>query len=100
MNTPMTPLLSKQFLADIGVDVDEQTYQALSQHYEDTLDDRILRAVVTELDEEQLQSVVSMRDQPEQLSTWLVENVSDLGEIIEDEVAILLGDMAESADQL
>lgn len=100
MSTPTNTLLSKQFLTDIGVEVDDETYQALSEHYEATLDDRILRAVVAELDEDQLRAVVSMQDQPERLSAWLVVNIPDLGDIIEDEVAILLGEMADGAEQL
>jgi hypothetical protein len=34
------------------------------------------------------------------LKNWLVENVPDLSEIIQDEVAILLGEIVENSDEI
>ena len=97
----MDGLLSKQFLSDIGVTLDEQTYQALSNHYEETLYSRIIDEITLELDERQLEELASLKAADTQvLRQWLVTNVPQLGEIIEDEVAILMGEMAENSDQI
>lgn len=97
----MDGLLSKQFLDSIGVELDDQTYQELSNHYEDTLNSRIIDEITDDLDESQLQELASLRDASDQLmQTWLVANVAQLDKIVEGEVSILMGDLAEDADRL
>lgn len=97
----MDVLLSKQFLQDIGVSLDEQAYRALSQHYEETLNERVITEVVDGLDEVQLEHLQALKDaELNILRDWLVANVPDLSQIIEDEVAILLGELAENSDKL
>lgn len=97
----MDGLLNKQFLADIGVKLDEQTHQALSDHYEQTLNERVIDEITTELDEAQLNELSRLTaDDPSELSAWLATNVSKLGEIIENEVDILMGEIAENSDQI
>jgi hypothetical protein len=57
--------------------------------------------IVSYLDETQLTELDSIKNaDDETLRNWLVVNVPELDEIIEDEVAILLGDLAEHADRL
>lgn len=97
----MDGLLSKRFLASIGVTLDEQTYQALSEHYEETLNTRIIEAITEELDERQLEELSRLKTADQQLlDTWLATNVPQLDTIIEGEVAILMGDIAEGADNI
>lgn len=97
----MGELLSRQFLKSIGVELDEETYLALSKHYEDTLDDRLVQAIIEELDENQLEELSRLRGTSGQLlQEWLAVNVPKFDEIIEGEVAILMGDIAESADSI
>lgn len=97
----MGGLLNKKFLEDIGVTLDDQTYAALSQHYEETLNDRVISEIVDELDERQLGELNNLKDgSTDILQNWLQENVPQLDEIIEDEIAILLGEIAENSDAL
>lgn len=97
----MDGLLNKQFLSDIGVILDEQTYKALSEHYEETLNNRIIEAITEELDEHQLEELSSLKNADEQsLQEWLATNVPRLDEIVEGEVAVLMGDIAENADNI
>lgn len=94
-------VLNRQFLSDIGVQLDEQTYQALAGHYEQTLNDRVLEEITLELDEQQLKQLEVLKDAtPNELTAWLVANIPQLGDIIEDEVAILMGELAENSDQI
>lgn len=97
----MDGLLNKQFLSDIGVVLDDQTYKALSEHYEETLNNRIIEAITDDLDEHQLEELSRLKNTDEQsLQAWLATNVPQLDEIIEGEVAVLMGDIAESADDI
>lgn len=97
----MDGLLNKKFLEDIGVTMDAQTYSALSEHYEQTLNERVMAEIIDELNENQLEELHSLNGREADLvREWLVANLTNLDEIIEDEVAILLGEIAESSDQI
>lgn len=97
----MTALLNKDFLTRIGVEIDDITYDLLSDHYEHTLNERVMAEVVNYLDETQLVELDTIKNaDDETVRNWLAVNVSELDEIIEDEVAILLGELAEHADKL
>jgi hypothetical protein len=97
----MNGLLNKQFLQDIGVTLDDQTYETLSEHYEETLNERVIIEIVDELDEKQLEELHSLTSQDDSmLNQWLVANIPKLDEIIEDEIAILLGEITESSQKI
>ncbi len=97
----MNELLNKRFLESIGIVLDDETYQALAEHYANTLDERVINEIIEELDETQLVELTNLKsEKPEALQQWLVVNVPQLNEIIEDEIAILLGDITESSDQI
>ena len=97
----MNELFSKEFLASIGVNLDDETYAALAQYSEDMLNARVVESVVELLDEEQLEQLQAMRgSSPDQIAAWLTRNVPELPAVIEDEINILLGDIAESSTDL
>lgn len=97
----MKPQISKEFLQSIGVNVDDATYDQLISHFGETLENRIVEEVVATLSEEQLDELAQLNDQPgADLQAWIKENVPELQEIAQDEVDILLGELAENADQI
>ena len=97
----MDGLLNKKFLEDIGVEIDVQTFKALSEHYEETLNERVIAEIVDELDEKRLEELHTLNvGEADLLRAWLIANVPQLDEIIEDEAAILLGEIAESSDRI
>lgn len=99
MNTPA--LLTKQFLSDIGVALSPEEEKLLEEHFEQTLTNHVIEEIIDELDEEQLQQLHEYRHRSdEELQAWLRENIPQLTEIITDEVAILLGEIAENSDKL
>lgn len=94
-------MITKEFLATIGIELDGSTYQAFAQHFEDTLFDRIIESVVDSLDDAQIQQLALMKNgDPEQLWKWLQVTVPELGEIIQDEIDILLGELAENSEHI
>lgn len=95
------PMLSQNFLQSLGVTLDEKTLAALSEHFETTLEGRVVDAIVENLDEQQLEQLAALRGQGDDtMQTWLQANVPELPEIIQEEVDILLGDLAENSDQI
>jgi tRNA A37 N6-isopentenylltransferase MiaA len=92
-------LLSKQILADMGIELHEQDYDSLAEHFDTTLRQRVIEEIVEELDEHQAQQLADMQNaSDEELLEWLHANVLDFREIVSDEVDILLGEIAENAD--
>lgn len=93
--------LNKQFLSSIGVELDDNTVEAFSLHFEDTLTERVIEEVIDTLEGDKLEELISIRDNDDNsLQTWLQQNVPDLTEIINQEVAILIGEIAENSDQI
>ena len=93
-------VITKQLLADIGISLDDSAYAQFTKQYEAELDSRIVNEIVDELDTEQLRELTRFKDSGDDagLQRWLVENVPDLDKIVEEEMAILLGEIAENSD--
>lgn len=95
------PLISQQFLQSLDIAMDEQTYQAFAEHFETTLEDRVINAVIDELEEKQMSEITALKGQGDDaVQAWLQANVPNLDEIIRTEVDILLGDLAEHSESL
>ena len=93
--------LHKQFLNNLGVNLTEEHFEALAAHVESTLSQRVIDEVVLLLDDDQAAELAGLKGaDSDTLGTWLSQNVTDLKEIIENEVDILLGELAENADRL
>lgn len=95
-------IITKRLLDDIGVKMSDQDLEVLSEHFETTLDNRVVNEITLELDADQLKqlNILQEQDADEELGEWLKQNVPDLKEIIDDETAILLGELADGADKL
>jgi hypothetical protein len=92
-------LLSKQLLNELGIQLDEHDYELLADHFETTLRERVIGEIVEELSPEQAQELASLDGaSDEQLLAWLQANVLDFGDIVSDEVDILLGELAENSE--
>lgn len=94
-------MLSKGFLLSIGIEFDDATYAAFAAHFEDTLSQRIIDEIIDTLDETQIAEFNQMQSaSSEQLWQWVQVNVPELPEIIQEEVDILLGELAENAEHI
>jgi hypothetical protein len=92
-------LLSKALLKDLGIELNDQDYQLLEEHFETTLRSRVIEEIVEELSPEQAQELATMQDQSdEQLLAWLQVNVLNFRDVVSDEVDILLGELAENSE--
>ncbi|HUB92983.1 MAG TPA: DUF5663 domain-containing protein [Verrucomicrobiae bacterium] len=92
-------LLSRDLLRELGIELTERDFSLLDEHFETTLSERVVHEVVAELNPEQAQQFIAMKNgTDDELMTWLRANVPQLSEIVTDEVDILLGELAEHSD--
>ena len=93
-------VITRQLLADIGISLDDAAYVQFTEQYEAELDNRIVNEIVDELDTEQLRELTRFKDSGDDagLQQWLIDNVPDLDKIVEEEMAILLGEIAENSE--
>lgn len=95
------PILTKTILDSIGITLSDQDYASLAEHFETTLNERVTDEIALELTMEQAQELATLQQaDDETVLAWLQANVPDLNEIVSDEVDILLGEIADSSDQL
>ena len=93
--------LPKDFLRSIGIELDDATYAVFAEHFEETLSQRIIDEIIDELDDAQLEQFNQLQNADSaQLWRWIQTNVPELPEIIQEEVDILLGELAENAEHI
>ena len=95
------PVLSKTVLANLGINLSDEAFTSLSEHFEETLDTRVFDEIAYELSPEQAHELASMRDAGDsEIVQWLQTNVPDFADIVSDEVDILLGEIAENSENI
>lgn len=95
-------VLTKSFLENIGIHLDDAAYQLFAEHFDSTLNNRIVDSIVDNLSDDQLEdfSRVQTGNNEDEMWTWLQVNIPELGEIVQDEIDILLGEIAENSEQI
>lgn len=96
-------IVTKAQLNAIGISLPDDQMQALIQHVEETINERISDEVVESLTDEQLAELVKMQDSnapAEEIDAWIRERVPEYDEIIEDNVTIVLGELVENSDAI
>lgn len=96
-------IVTKAQLNSIGINLPEDQMQALTQHVEDTINSQIGEEIVESLDDDQLKELVQMQDNDapaEEIDAWIRARVPEYDEIIEDNVAIVLGELADNSDAI
>lgn len=96
-------ILSQKILQDLGINLDDASLALLADHFETTLQNRVIEEIINELTVEQAEELAQLQTKTtsdEELYNWLVLNVPQLAEIVSDEVDILLGELAENTDAI
>lgn len=96
------PLITKALLDEFGIELGDQDEQVFLQHLNDTLDERVGTEITESLEDDQLKELMDLQEKgtDEEVGAWLDKNVPDLQEITQDEIDILLGELAENADDV
>lgn len=96
----MQPLITKETLDKYGIDLTDQDVTSLLDHLNVTLEERVGTEITDSLDDSQLKELLAIQENgnEEAVGTWLEKNVPELEQITQDEIDILLGELAENTD--
>jgi hypothetical protein len=95
-------ILDNDLLTALGINLSDDQATALSEHFEETLQERIGLAIFDTLDDEQVATLLKLQEtgnDPE-TAAWVKQNVPDYEAIVQDQIDILLGELASDADNL
>lgn len=98
-----TTMITKAQLNSVGINLPDDQVQALIQHVEETVNERISEEIVDSLDDAQLAELVALQDDDvpaEQLEAWIRERVPEYDEIVEDNMTIVLGELVENSEAI
>lgn len=93
--------LTKEFLNEIGVQLSDEHFQLLVDHFDQTLYARIENDVIAQLNGDQIHQLSIMRETSDnQIWQWLQTNVPTINDIIKTEVDAMLAEVVRSSDHL
>lgn len=97
-----TQYITQETVSGLGIDLKNQDIDALLNHLNETLEERIGTEITDSLDDEKLQELVNLQANAsdEETAKWLETNVPDLKQIVQDEIDILLGEIAENSNAI
>lgn len=95
-------VITKSLLDEFGITLGDQDITALLVHLNETLEERIGAEITESLDDEKLAELVDLQENAsdEEISAWLTANIPELQQITQDEIDILLGELAENSDSI
>lgn len=87
-------------LTKIGITKSPEEADALLAHLNEQLEERVGTEIVESLEDEKLDEYLTLEETgtDEEVGKWLLENVPELPQMVQDEIDILLGELAENAD--
>lgn len=95
-------LITIAHLQQIGLDKSGSELNLLLTHLNEQLEERVGAEIVESLSDDKLAEYLETQENSssEELGKWLQANVPELQEIVQDEIDILLGDLAENAEDI
>lgn len=101
MNPQNQTYVTVQTLRDFGLTVDDATVDALLQHLNDTIEERIGAEIVEALDDDQLKEMLAIQDAGDDaLGEWIAAHVPEYEQIVQDNIDITVGELAENTDAI
>lgn len=96
----MNPIITRELLEQAGINLENKDIDALLAHLNQELEERVGAEITASLSDEQLKEMLDIQEHAteDQLVDWMTENVPKLDQITQDEVDIILGELAENAD--
>lgn len=94
--------ITEEIINDLGINLDGQDVESLLNHLNETLAERVGTEITETLDDDQLKALLDLEEtgNEEQVGEWLNQNIPNLQQITQDEIDILLGELAESSDAI
>lgn len=94
--------ITPEILHQLGIHKSEAEEQALIEHFEQTLNERVGATIADLLDDKQVEQLMDLTEKgnAEATAAWLQQNVPEYDDLVKDEYDILMGELAETADKL
>jgi transcription initiation factor IIE alpha subunit len=91
--------IPQSFIDELTLNLDEAAIKELSEHFTSTLEERVGNEILTYLTDEEIEAYNKVLDTNDdaKIQQWLVDNVPDLNEIINDEAELLIEEMRTGA---
>lgn len=98
----MDQYITKETLDAFGISLEGHDETSLLEHLNDTLKERIGTEIAALLDDTRLNELLDLQEtaSDEQVGDWLTQNVPELPQIVQDEIDILMGELADSTDSI
>jgi hypothetical protein len=98
----MDQYITQETLDAFGIAIGDQDETSLLGHLNDTLKERIGTEIAAMLDDAKLKELLDLQEaaSDEQVGDWLAVNVPELAQIVQDEIDILMGELADSTDSI
>lgn len=93
--------ITQASLEALDIDLTGEDVEALLDHLNETLQERVSAEITEALNDDQLKTLVMMQESAsdEELGTWLEENVSGMQEIVQNEIDILISEIVEEDEE-
>lgn len=98
----LSGVITEERLRSIGVMLEGDELATLVQYAEDKVHQLVSEEIAESLDDDQVEELVQLQQNgasAEEIDAWLRERVEDYDQIIEDNVLIVLGELAKHADE-
>ena len=95
--------VTKEMLATFGVTADEDKIDSLLEHINETVEERIGAEITEALPDDQLRELLSLQESganDDAIGEWIAQHVPNYAEIVEDNIAITIGELAGSVDDI
>jgi hypothetical protein len=96
----MQQFITKESLLALGINLEGKDVDSLLAHLNDTLEERVGAEITEALDDTQLKTLVDLQEKAsdEEVGQWMQANVPEFEQIVQDEIDIVLGELAENTD--
>ena len=96
----MQDYITKDALLALGINLGDQDIDSLIAHLNETVEERIGTEITEELDDAQLEELVKLQEtaSEEEIGQWIATHVPEYEQIVQDNIDIVIGELAESAD--
>jgi ABC-type proline/glycine betaine transport system substrate-binding protein len=94
--------IDENTLKSLGLTLSDDAKPAFIEHLLETLEERVGVAVTELLDDDELEELVTLTDGDDEATTeaWIKQHVPDYEDVVKDEFDILMGEIAEQADEI
>ncbi len=96
----MQDYITKDSLLALGITLDASNADSLIDHLNETVEERIGAEITESLTDDQLTELVTLQESAsdEELGKWIAAHVPDYQAIVQDNIDIVIGELADGAD--